>query len=189
MNAGTVTEVAQLLELYERFGDEPYGEDVTQTAHALQCAALAASSGATRAMVAAALLHDVGHLLGGTRRPDWRDDVDDDRHEAIGARTLATLFGPSVAAPVALHVLAKRWRCTTDPTYVSGLSRTSRASLLAQGGELSGAERARFEAHPSFDDAVALRGWDDLAKDPEASPGSIGAFRDLLDELAAEPSS
>jgi phosphonate degradation associated HDIG domain protein len=176
-----VSEVAGLLDLYDRLGDDPYGEDVTQTAHALQCAALAEEAGASDALVAAALLHDLGHLLAvgdASRRGD------DDRHEAIGARTLASIFGPAVAAPVALHVVAKRWRCATDPSYVDELSEASRASLAIQGGALSAEECVRFEAHPSFHDAVALRGWDDLAKDPSSPTGSIRDYEGLLDHLA-----
>lgn len=184
---GSVGSPEGLLELYRRLGDEPYGEDVSQIAHALQCAAHAEASGATDALVAAALLHDVGHLLAGTRAPGWRDDVDDDRHEATGARALAALFGPPVAAPVALHVMAKRWRCAAEPAYAEGLSDASRASLVAQGGPLEPPERARFEAHPSFDDAVSLRGWDDLAKDPTAtSARSIDDYADLLAVLTRQ---
>jgi phosphonate degradation associated HDIG domain protein len=179
----SVADVAGLLELYDRLGDDPYGEDVTQTAHALQCATHAEAAGASDAMVAAALLHDVGHLLvaGGASPRDA-----DDHHESVGARALASMFGPAVAAPVALHVAAKRWRCATDPTYVDELSDASRASLVTQGDAMSSAVCERFEAHPAFRDAVALRGWDDLAKDPGASTGSIRDYRQLLDHLARE---
>jgi len=178
------TTVAALLELYERRGDEPYGEAVCQRAHALQCAALASEDGADDALVAAALLHDVGHLLAQPRLASWRDDVDDDRHEALGARALGALFGSTVTAPVALHVTAKRWRCATDPGYLSGLSATSRATLVAQGGPLGPAAATRFEAHRAFEAAVRLRTWDDAAKDPRRPGGSLLAHRGLLEGLA-----
>ena len=42
-----------------------FGEPVSQRAHALQCAALAAGEGAALPLVGAALLHDIGHLLHG----------------------------------------------------------------------------------------------------------------------------
>jgi predicted HD phosphohydrolase len=180
----SVTDVAGLLELYDRLGDGAFGEEVPQTAHALQCAGHAEASGAGDVLVAAALLHDVGHLLAPPHAAGWRHDVDDDRHEALGAATLASIFGPDVAAPVALHVLAKRWRCTVDPTYASELSDASRASFVAQGGPLDESEVAHFEAHPSFADATALREWDDLAKDPDAATGSIHGYHDLLATLA-----
>jgi len=183
--SGAPKSVESLLALYERRGDEHYGEDVTQRSHALQCAALASGDGASDELVAAALLHDVGHLLGGDRPTGWRDDVDDDRHEALGARVLASLFGTGVAAPVALHVTAKRWRCAVDPAYLAALSPTSRATLVAQGGPLGDTERERFAAHPSFRDAVRLREWDDAAKDPSAPLQSVRELEPLLCDLAA----
>ena len=51
-----------------------YDEDLSQLDHALQTAALAVAADASDALVAAALLHDVGHLLelARRRRPDRR---------------------------------------------------------------------------------------------------------------------
>jgi len=174
--------VESILELFERRGHERYGEDVTQLQHALQCAELARAAGAHDALVAAALLHDVGHLAVGAHGATPRDDVDD-RHDAVGARILAAVFGPVVAAPVALHVTAKRWRCAVDARYRDQLSAASAASLVAQGGPLDAAARARFEAHPRFRDAVTLRGWDDGAKDPAAAVRSVRSFAPLLARL------
>jgi phosphonate degradation associated HDIG domain protein len=178
------TSVEALLALYERRGHEHYGEDVTQLSHALQCAALASEHRASDELVAAALLHDVGHLLSGDRPVGWRDDVDDDHHEALGARVLASLFGPRVVAPVALHVTAKRWRCAVDATYLAELSVASRATLVAQGGPLPDHECERFAAHTSFRDAVRLREWDDAAKDPSVRLASLRIHEPLLDRLA-----
>ncbi|HEV3328659.1 MAG TPA: HD domain-containing protein [Acidimicrobiales bacterium] len=178
------TSVEELLELYALHGALRYGEDVTQIQHALQCAALARDGGASDELVAAALLHDVGHLVAGAHGPRWRDDVDDDRHEALGAKVLAVVLGTEVAAPVALHVTAKRWRCAVEPGYHDALSSTSKATLVAQGGPLDEAARARFEAHPAFDRTVALRAWDDEAKDPSAEPGTMRDYEPLLARLA-----
>ena len=178
------TSVEELLELYALHGALRYGEDVTQNQHALQCAALARRDGASDELVAAALLHDVGHLIAGPHGPRWRDDVDDDRHEALGAKALAVVLGSGVAAPVALHVTAKRWRCAVEPGYHDALSSTSRATLVAQGGPLDEASRARFEAHPAFHHAVALRAWDDGAKDPFAEPGTMRDYEPLLARIA-----
>ena len=184
MNAPTT--VDELLDLFERLGGDYYGEDVSQLDHALQCAALARRDGADDELVCAALLHDIGHLVVDRgSEAGWRDDVDDDHHEAVGARILAALFGPSVAAPVALHVTAKRWRCTVDPAYRASLSATSRATLVAQGGPLDEAACKRFEAHPASAHAVALRGWDDEGKDPDVSPGRLSDYEPLLRALAA----
>ena len=54
---------ARLKALYDEQGDCDYiGESVSQREHALQAAAHARASGASSAVVLAALLHDVGHL-------------------------------------------------------------------------------------------------------------------------------
>jgi len=170
------TSIDELFELYETLGDRSYGESITQNEHALQCAALARDAGASDALVVAALFHDVGHLaLDVQGDPGFDLARDDDDHEARGARILAPIFGPRVAQPVALHVTAKRWRCTREPEYHDRLSRASRATLIAQGGLLSEDECQRFERHPGFDDALALRTWDDTGK-VEGLP--VGALRD-----------
>ena len=74
---------------FEGWGTQNYDEDVSQLDHALQTAALARAEGADDALVAAALLHDVGHLLqlraGGVA--DGQTDADL-RHEDRGARRL-----------------------------------------------------------------------------------------------------
>lgn len=151
-------------------GDGLYGgEAVSQLEHALQCATLAQASGATPELVIAASLHDIGHL----------SDKDDDRghpHELIAAQLLSGLFPPAVVEPIRLHVSAKRYLCAIDPLYWSGLSEISKRSLEWQGGPFSPEGAASFIAQPYAQDAVALRGWDDLAKTP-------GAFTLSLDHL------
>ena len=69
----TPNTVEDLFALYESKGDEHYGEFITQTEHALQCAALARRDGATDALVVAALFHDVGHLVADTQSNDRID--------------------------------------------------------------------------------------------------------------------
>lgn len=93
MNSPTSTQ--RLFALYAERGNEPYGEAITQTEHALQCAALARAEGASDPMIAAALFHDVGHLVVEIQNgPDFKMDEDDDDHEAVGARVLAPLLVP-----------------------------------------------------------------------------------------------
>jgi phosphonate degradation associated HDIG domain protein len=177
--------VDELIELYRVKGNEHYGEGVNQLSHALQCAALAQNDGADDTMVAAAFLHDVGHLVADVQG-DVRYDLsrDDDVHEAVGARVLSPIFGPRVSQPVSLHVTAKRWRCTTEPTYFDRLSPTSQATLVAQGGLLSEEECRRFEAHPGFERALSLRVWDDDGKRPAMATPSLEEMSDLLRRLA-----
>lgn len=173
--------VDEVLALFARYGEEHYGEDVTQTEHALQCAALAERDGAPDALVAAALLHDVGHLLslGHGEVPGT-----DDRHEAVGARALAGVFGPEVTGPIALHVTAKRYRCAVDPEALAALSRASVASLAVQGGPLDADACARFAAHPGAADALALRGYDDTGKTEGLIVPGFDHYRGLLERLA-----
>ncbi len=180
-----VADVAAVLDLYARFGDETYGEDVTQTAHALQCAALAEAERAADALVAAALLHDIGHLV---HLADGGRDADalgvDDDHESVGSRALAPLFGPEVTAPIALHVTAKRYRCTVEPGYAEALSAASVRSLALQGGPLDDATAGRFARLPGADAAIRLRGWDDTGKVAGLAVPDLAHFHPLLTRLA-----
>ena len=139
----------------ERGAEEYHGEAVTQLEHALQTAQLAERAGADPQLIVAALLHDVGHLLG---------ECDD--HEALGYRYLTKYFGPEVCEPVRLHVAAKRYLCTKDENYRAGLSPESQRTLLIQGGIMSDEELREFESNPYFEAAVELRRWDDAAKVP-----------------------
>lgn len=174
--------------LYERWGQDHYDEELSQLDHALQTAALADAAGASDELVVAALLHDIGHLLALDANAAAGTDLDattDLLHEATGARYLARLYPPAVTAPVALHVRAKRYRCTVEPAYHAGLSAGSTRSLEKQGGVLTADEVAAFEAMPGFADAVALRGWDDGGKlDGLAVPG-WDHYREVLQATTA----
>ncbi|MGA2123503.1 MAG: HD domain-containing protein [Acidimicrobiales bacterium] len=182
----TPVSTSDLFDLYEAKGREPYGESITQIEHALQCAALARDEHASDAMIVAALFHDVGHLVVGVQNePDFAIDEVDDDHERVGARVLAPLFGPAVAQPVSLHVTAKRWRCTREPAYYERLSEASKLSLKAQGGLLSDEECLRFEEHPGFPDALALRTWDDEGKIVGLDAGTLDDYVGIVNSLAA----
>jgi phosphonate degradation associated HDIG domain protein len=178
--------IDELFELYESLGDRSYGESITQNEHALQTAALARDAGASDALKVAALFHDVGHLADDVQgETEYELSSHDDDHEERGARILARLFGPRVAQPVALHVTAKRWRCTREPAYHDQLSSASRATLIAQGGLLSEEECQRFERHPGFDDAITLRTWDDSGKVEGLQVGTLRDWEPLVRTLAA----
>ncbi len=162
-----------------------YDEAITELQHALQCAELAAEDNAPPALIAAALLHDVGHLLIGDLFPIDEPLPRDFEHEAVGARYLARIFGPAVTEPVRLHVAAKRYLTAVDPAYFATLSPSSVRSLAAQGGPMSAAEVADFRASPHFEDAVKVRLWDDLGKDADARPRPFAAWEGMLRTLAA----
>ena len=176
--------IDDVLTLYERWGDEGYDEQVSQLAHALQTAAVAASEGANDELVAAALLHDVAHLLEMADERTPRERVTDLRHEARGANYLASLFGADVTAPIALHVAAKRYLCAVEPSYHDGLSTGSQRSLELQGGPFDRGEAATFEALPRSSDAVRLRRWDDSGKVEGLGVPPLGHYRAVLERVA-----
>ncbi|MEQ1788060.1 MAG: phosphohydrolase [Acidimicrobiales bacterium] len=177
------TTVDEVLALLAAHGAERYDEEIFQLAHAEQTAALAGAAGASAALVAASLLHDVGHLLELAGAGGTRDRTVDHRHEARGAAWLAGLFPPAVTAPIALHVRAKRYLCAVDPAYGEVLSAGSVASLERQGGPMDAAEVAAFEANAGWEDAVALRRWDDVAKVPDLVVPTAETYRPLLESL------
>ena len=173
--------VEEILDLYRSEGKRRYGgEAVTQEQHALQTAWLAEREGAAPALVAAALLHDIGHLIDRHGREDGEETEEDGRHEVIGAAFLARRFVPEVAAAVSLHVLAKRYLCARDPAYLAGLSPASRRSLAVQGGPFGEPEVRSFAAKRAADAALTLRRWDDLAKVPGLATPEIEHFRPAL---------
>ena len=166
-------------------GAEAYGEDVSQLDHALQCAALAQADSAPEPLIAAALLHDFGHLFEDRGHAAARH-ARDARHEIHGARALRRWFGAEVIGPVALHVLAKRYLCAADPAYQAALSPASQASLTLQGGAFTPAQCARFARTRFATDAVRLRRWDDTGKTPGLAVPPLDDYRPLLERLAAE---
>jgi predicted HD phosphohydrolase len=176
-----VTDVDEVLDLYDRWGAERYDEDVAQLDHALQTAALAAAAGAVDTLVAAALLHDAGHLLALRDGPGGP-------HERTAPAFLAALFPVSVTGPIALHVAAKRYLCAVEPAYHAGLSDASQRSLRRQGGPMSGGEVATFETTPGSADAVALRRWDDAGKLEGAPVPGLASYESLLRSLACSAS-
>ncbi|MFN3192077.1 MAG: phosphonate degradation HD-domain oxygenase [Aureliella sp.] len=176
----------QLRECFDLGGDSLYGgEAVTQLEHALQAAWLAEQEKASDALVTAALLHDVGHLLH-TLPEDAPEHGIDDCHEDLAARALDGLFDLPVIEPVRLHVPAKRYLCATNATYHQELSEPSQLSLKLQGGPMSDAEVAEFETSPYFQDAVRLRHWDDLAKVVGLETPSLDHYWNILEPLALE---
>lgn len=171
--------VAELADLFAQRGDLSYGEDVSQLEHALQTAHHARMDDAPPALVAAALLHDVGHMLqkAGENAAELGIDT---RHEHIGAGYLARAFGPEVTEPIRLHVAAKRYRVTVEPAYLQGLSKASLQSLALQGGPMSESEVEAFLATPAARPALRLRGYDEAGKVPDAEVADFDSYRDLL---------
>ena len=118
-------------------------------------------------------------MTGGRARPGGTDN----RHEEIGAAWLARWFGEDVTEPVRLHVAAKRYLCAVVPNYFSKLSAASVHTLSVQGGPMNAEEAAEFETLPHAGAAVAVRRWDEAAKDSSATGPDFEHFRPLLASL------
>jgi gamma-butyrobetaine dioxygenase len=90
---------------------------------------------------------------------------------------------PAVTEPVRLHVTAKRYLCHVEPKYLAGLSPISHYTLEVQSRPMTSTEARTFEEHSYSAESVALRRFDDLAKDPPLRPPPFEDFAPLLEEL------
>ena len=149
-------------------------EKVSLLDHALQAAHLAQAEKAPPPLVAAALLHDLGHLLADGPNPD---------HANVGHEWIAQHFPPEVSEPVRLHTDAKRYLCATNGKYVEQLSPLSLQSLHAQGGPMSDVELDAFEEEVFYPQAVKLRQWDDQCKTEKLAVPPLETYRETLAKL------
>jgi phosphonate degradation associated HDIG domain protein len=156
------------------------GEMVSQLAHALQCATLAERELAPSHAIAAALLHDIGHLVGDGDAGLAAKGVDA-RHEDIGADYLAQWFDADVCEATRLHVAAKRYLCHAEAGYFESLSPASVRSLAVQGGPMTAVEASEFMALPQAESAARLRRWDDWGKDVDMVTPGLEHFRQYLE--------
>jgi phosphonate degradation associated HDIG domain protein len=178
-----------LAKLLSEHGCRQYGnERVSQLDHALQCADLADKAGEPAPLIAAALLHDIGHLLASARKrveiatPEERDDL----HQYIALPLLRGLVPESVLQPIRLHVDAKRFLCAIEPEYRAGLSAESQRSLALQGGAHTATQAQAFLSHPFAADAIRLRRYDDQAKVPGKTTRPLAHFLWILELVAID---
>jgi len=170
--------------LFKTHGHIAYsGEGVTQLEHALQCAELAEQAGAAPALVTAAFLHDLGHMLNPQGDTPTARGVDD-QHQYFAIPFLRGLFPAAVIEPIRWHVDAKRALCALEADYYEALSEDSKRSLTLQGGIFSREELAAFLVKPHAEDAMRVRRWDDAAKAPGAINPPIAHYLDIASRCA-----
>jgi phosphonate degradation associated HDIG domain protein len=174
--------IEDLIKLYEVKGGREYeGEGISQLEHALQSAHHAERAGAAPALVCAALLHDIGHLLNDRGETPTLRGIDDE-HQNAALPFLRGHFPEAVLEPIRLHVDAKRYLCATRADYHGRLSEDSKRSLELQGGVFAPADAERFIRQPYAADAVKVRLWDDAAKIRGAATPGLAHFEPLLRE-------
>ena len=161
-------------------GSQAYlGEPCSIAEHMLQTAHLAEMNGADPSLIAAALLHDFGHLVHDLEQ-DAAEHGINTAHEDVGATWLSRLFGLSVTEPIRLHVAAKRYLCATELGYLMMLSPASRLSMQLQGGPMKPTEVVAFAHSEWAQDAVRIRRWDDQGKVSGGVTPPIEHYRDVL---------
>ena len=166
-------------------GTSYLGEPITIAEHMLQSAACAKRDGADDALIAAALLHDVGHYV--DPAPDNENETDlRKRHDLAAARILAPVLPAAVTEPIRLHVDAKRYLCAIEPAYYDKLSDASKHTMRLQGGVMDADQAKVFAGEAYCEDAVRLRRWDDEGKTPDVAVPGFEAYRAMLETLSRE---
>jgi predicted HD phosphohydrolase len=122
------------------------------------------------------MLHDLGE----TPSIHGVDDV----HQYRVLPFLRGLFPDAVIDAIQRHVDAKRYLCATRPEYHDSLSDDSKRSLKLQGGIFSEGEAAAFIAEDGAKDAVQLRLWDDLAKQPDLQTPGLSHYMQIARRCA-----
>lgn len=177
------TIVPFLADIIERRGAESYiGEAITISEHMLQAAQLAEQADAGDELIAAALLHDIGHYTNEFAE-DAAEKGIDTVHEEAGAIVLDAYFPDIVVDCVRHHVAAKRYLCATDPAYFERLSPASVHSLNLQGGLMNDDEVQRFRAHPHLDAIIQVRIWDDEAKEQDFQTPAFSHYMPILQRV------
>lgn len=168
-------------------GHRLYGlSAVNQRAHALQAARLAEQAGCDAALIAACLLHDIGHMVHDLGEDPAAAGIDD-RHEDLGHAWLSRWFAPAVTEPVRLHVAAKRYLCAAEPDYFSKLSSDSVRSLALQGGPMPPDEMAAWRANPYAEAAATLRRFDEAAKVKGLETPNVAHFLTYVSQCVRRP--
>lgn len=179
----TIDRVDELFDLLSTGGGGAYfGEPVTVLEHSLQSAWFLQRKGGASTLIAAGLLHDVGHLLH-TEGENATQRGLDTRHEELAADVLREHVPDAVLDPIRLHVAAKRYLCASEPRYLASLSPASVESLALQGGPMDADETEAFLVLPHAQEAIVLRHADDAAKVKGLIVPELATYRPLIESI------
>ena len=175
-------------DIFSRRGADSYlGEAVTMSEHMLQGAQLAEQAGASDEVVAAILLHDIGHYTSEFPEDSLEKGINN-YHDEAGAAVLQAWFPSLVTDCVKYHVAAKRYLCAVDPDYFGKLSDASVHTLKLQGGPMSEEEVRDFEKLPYRKEIVQVRLWDDEGKVAGVETPGFAYYAPLLQRVVDQHS-
>ena len=194
--------VSKILALYSKWGASDYiGESITQTEHALQCAHLAIHDARLneyddftwKCVVVAALLHDIGHLIGmeqGDMEMRGGIGVFNNTslgivgHEGIGSAYLKDCGLPRLVYElVESHVMTKRYLCTTREGYYDKLSDASKETMRLQGGLMNDDELEAFRKKDMSELMIYIREYDDGGKNVNISGKKMDDYIEYINNL------
>ena len=177
------TIVPFIADIFERRGADSYlGEPVTMSQHMLQGAVLAERDDAAEELVAAALLHDIGHYTS-EFGPLSDESHDDNFHDEAGARVLEGVLsagGHRMRAPSRrCQALSLRHRSELLRQALRCLDPHARTAGRA---DERGRSR-RVPAQSAFREAVRVRLWDEGGKDPDMATPPFRHYMPLLQRV------
>ncbi|KAK3636537.1 hypothetical protein LTR56_014163 [Elasticomyces elasticus] len=178
--------VTELFAFIEAQGQGDYiGEAVSQLQHSVQAGVLAQQAGADDEVVLGALLHDVGRFIPAAEKMESMiaedgTNVGKASHEILGERYLRQLgFSENICQLVGAHVMAKRYLTGVSKAYYNGLSKSSKMTLKFQGGPFDEDQVNAAQQDPLLEAKLAVRRWDDQAKDPEMYTPPLSSFGEM----------
>lgn len=169
--------IEQIFDLYNNYGNEEYGEEVTMLMHMMQAALIAEKTGFDDEMIVAAFLHDIGHFFEHTEQMGEYGSL---AHDDLGSAYLLECgFPERMAKLVGSHVAAKRYLTWSDSAYYDTLSEASKQTLEYQGGPMNEEEALAFRNDPLFSQYIQIRIWDDMGKetDQPVNPEDVARIR------------
>ena len=175
--------VDDILTLYKDLGGSNayIGEKVTQLEHALQCALQCQELKLSKEAVIAALLHDIGHLIGIKHNFEQMGEYGTMNHEGIGGKVLRKMgICEQVCDIIENHVMVKRYLAYTDEDYYNNLSDASKKTFLHQGGLPTKEEIEEYALRPNLELYVQIRKCDEKAKVENMKLPDISEYREMM---------